>query len=54
MNTIRVPNSLDSDQSRHFVGPDVGQNWLQLLAADNISRQRVQRLHAGISSIYSY
>ena len=24
MNTIRVSNNLDSDQARHFVGPDLG------------------------------
>ena len=23
-NTIRVPNSLDPDQARHYVGPDLG------------------------------
>ena len=28
-NTIRVANSLDLDQIRHFVGPDLGQNCLQ-------------------------
>ena len=28
-NTIRVLNSLDPDQARHFVGPDLGPNCLQ-------------------------
>ena len=28
-NTIRVSNSLDPDQSRRFVGPDLGPNGLQ-------------------------
>ena len=28
-NTIRVSNSLDPDQARHFVGPDLGTNCLQ-------------------------
>ena len=28
-NTIRVSNSLDPDQARHFVGPDLGPNCLQ-------------------------
>ena len=28
-NTIRVSNSLDQDQDRHFVGPDLGPNCLQ-------------------------
>ena len=34
-NTIRVSNSLDTDQARHFVGPDLGPNCLQELSADN-------------------
>ena len=33
-NTIRVSNSLDPDQARHFVGPDLGPNCLQWLSAD--------------------
>ena len=28
-NTIRVSNSLDLDQARHFVGPELGPNCLQ-------------------------
>ena len=39
-NTIRVSNSLDPDQARHFVGPNLGPNCLQWLSADNKSRQR--------------
>ena len=43
--TIRVPNSLDPDQDRHSVGPDLGLNCLQILSADNIkvatSKERV-------------
>ena len=34
---IRVSNSLDSDQARHFVGPDLGPNCLQRLSADDTS-----------------
>ena len=34
-NTIRVSNSLDPDQARHFVGPDLGPNCLQRSLADN-------------------
>ena len=34
-NTIRLSNSLDPDQARHFVGPDLGPNCLQWLSADN-------------------
>ena len=30
-NTIRVSNSLDPDQARRFVGPDLGPNCLQKL-----------------------
>ena len=39
-NTIRVSNSLDPDQARHFVGnvgPDLDPNCLQRLLADNKS-----------------
>ena len=36
-NTIRVSNSLDPDQVRHFVGPDLGPNCLQRLSADDTS-----------------
>ena len=36
-NTIRVSNSLDPDQVRHFVGPDLGQNCLQKLSSDKTS-----------------
>ena len=41
MNTIRVSNSLDPDNARHFVGPDLGPNCLQMLSADNTGRYRV-------------
>ena len=30
-----MSNSLDPDQARHFVGPDLGSNCLQRLLADN-------------------
>ena len=36
-NTIRVSNSLDPDQARHFVGPDLGPKCLQMLSANNKS-----------------
>ena len=35
--TIRVSNSLNPDQARHFVGPDLDPNCLQRLSADNKS-----------------
>ena len=31
---IRVSNSLDPDQARHYVAPDLGPNCLQMLSAD--------------------
>ena len=33
-NTIRVSNSLDQDQARHFVEPGLGPNCLQRLSED--------------------
>ena len=27
---------MDPDQARHFVGPDLGPNWLQVLSADTL------------------
>ena len=41
-NTIRVSNSLDPDQARQNVGPDLDPNSLQKLSADATSRQRVK------------
>ena len=37
-----MSNSLDPDQDRHFVGPDLGPNCLQRLSADDPSKQRVK------------
>ena len=37
-NTIRVSNSWDPDQARHFVGPRLGQDCLQRLSADDTRR----------------
>ena len=34
-NSIRASNSLDPDQARHFVGPDLGPNCLQRLSAND-------------------
>ena len=36
-----MSNSLDPDQARRVVGPDLGPNCLQRLSADDTSRQRV-------------
>ena len=44
--TIRVLNSLDPDQDGHFVGPDLGPNYLQRLSPDDkvtASEERVIR-----------
>ena len=44
-NTIRVSNSLDPEQDRHSVGPDLGPNCLQGLSADEKvggSKERVK------------
>ena len=35
-----MSNSLDPDQDRHFVGPDLGPNCLQKLSADVESRRK--------------
>ena len=37
-----MSNSLDPDQARHFVGPDLGPNCLQSLSADDTGKQRVK------------
>ena len=42
-NAIRVSNSLDPDQDQCVVGPDLGPNCLQMLSADDISRQKVNK-----------
>ena len=35
-----VSNSLDPDQARHFVGPNLGPNCLQSLSVDDKSHKR--------------
>ena len=40
-NTIRVSNSLDPDQDRRSVGPNLGPNCLQRLSADDKSGRLV-------------
>ena len=44
-NTIRIPNSLDPDQARHFVGPGLGPNCLERSSADGTSGQRVEVIY---------
>ena len=38
-----MSNSLDPDQARRFVGPDLGPNCLPRLSADDTGRQRVKQ-----------
>ena len=38
-----MSNSLDPDQARRVVGPDLGPNCLPRLSAEDIGRQRVKR-----------
>ena len=45
-NTIRASNSLDPDQARHSVGPDLGTNYLHGLSTDN------KRCHSQIKSLF--
>ena len=40
-----MSNSLDPDQARRFVGPDLGPNCLPRLSADDTSRQRVNKIY---------
>ena len=47
MITISVLNSLDPDQARRFVGPDLGPNILQKSSADDTSRQMLKALRLG-------
>ena len=50
-NTIRVSNSLDPDQARHYVGPDQGSNCFQNVSVDVTRSQRYNRLHLIIAYI---
>ena len=47
-----MSNSLDLDQARHFVGPDLGPNCLQRLSADDSRRQSVLHSHSCMQHIY--
>ena len=51
-NIIRMSNSLDPDQARRFVGPDLGQNCLPRLSADVTGKQRVNIEHKQIPKRY--
>ena len=47
-----MSNSLDLDQARHFVGPDLGPNCLQRLTADDTCRQSVLHSHSCMQHMY--
>ena len=43
-----MSNSLDPDQARHFVGPDLGPNCLQRLSTDDTSNfKELMKLETG-------
>ena len=51
-----MSNSLALDQAGHFVGPYLGPTCLQILSADDTSRQRVKatintNMHSGITGL---
>ena len=47
-----MSNSLDLDQARHVVGPDLGPNCLQRLSADDTCRQSVLHSHSCMQHMY--
>ena len=47
-----MSNSLDLDQARHLVGPDLGPNCLQRLSADDTCRQSVLHSHSCMQHMY--
>ena len=49
-----MSNSLDPDQDRRSVGPDLGPNYLQKLSADNTSRQRVKSTNSTVLVVHSH
>ena len=49
-----MSNSLEPDQARHFVGPDLGPNFLQRLSADDTSRRPVNANPLSICKVLFY
>ena len=47
-----MSNSLDPDQARRLVGPDLGPNCLQTLSADDTSRQRVKMIYSRFTKYF--
>ena len=50
---ISVSNSLDPDQARNYVGPDLGPNCLQRLQPDDNDKLRVNRKHQNEEPVLS-
>ena len=48
-----MSNSLDPDQARHFVGPDLGPNCLKKVTADGPSRHVYYHVGKGNTFRYS-
>ena len=46
-----MSNSLDPDQARRIVGPDLGPNCLPRLSADDTGRQRVNVNNARLEGL---
>ena len=50
-----MSNSLDPDQDRQNVGPDLGPNSLQRLSADNTCGQRVKHsYHHAVTNMHNF
>ena len=49
-----MSNTLDPDQARRFVGPDLGPNCLPRLSADDTGRQRVNSGYFDIMSSLNF
>ena len=49
-----MSNSLDPDQARQFVGPDLGPKCFPRLSADDTGRQRVIGLSIPWYNVYDY
>ena len=45
-----MSNSLDPDQARRFVGPDLGPNCLPRLTADVTGRQSVKNVNSMLTA----
>ena len=43
-----MSNSLDQDQARHIVRPDLGPNCLQKLSADDTRRKLIRRPYQSV------